>query len=152
MSHIHEKIDFTVEVFIVYRNTVLLMKHDKYDIWLGIGGHIEPDEDPIQAAVREVKEEVGLDVKLVGDKKDFIVDDFQELLAPNFMNRHRISDTHEHVAFTYFATSTSDKIVQGDTERSEEWKWFTAKELHDTTFGIKAHIVHYALTALKVVS
>ncbi len=62
MPHIHEKIDFTVEVFIVYDNKVLLRKHDKYKKWLSIGGHIELDEDPNQAAIREVKEEVGLDI------------------------------------------------------------------------------------------
>ncbi len=34
---------------------VQLRKHDKYNIWLSVGGHIEPDEDPNQAAIREVK-------------------------------------------------------------------------------------------------
>ncbi|MFK5282779.1 NUDIX domain-containing protein, partial [Lacticaseibacillus paracasei] len=63
MAHIHEKIDFTVEVFIVHKDKVLLRMHDKFKFWLSIGGHIELDEDPIQAAYREVKEEVGLDVK-----------------------------------------------------------------------------------------
>lgn len=54
MAHIHEKIDFTVEVFVVFQNKVLLRKHDKYKIWLSVGGHIELDEDPNQAALREV--------------------------------------------------------------------------------------------------
>jgi len=53
MSHIHEKIDFTVEVFIVYKNKVLLRMHDKHHRWLSVGGHIELDEDPIQAAMRD---------------------------------------------------------------------------------------------------
>ncbi|MDP2642022.1 MAG: NUDIX domain-containing protein, partial [bacterium] len=64
MPHIHEKIDFTVEVFIVYKDKVLIRKHDKYDKWLAVGGHIELEEDPNQAAVSEEKEEVGLDIKL----------------------------------------------------------------------------------------
>jgi ADP-ribose pyrophosphatase YjhB (NUDIX family) len=64
MSHIHEKIDFTVGVFVVYKDKVLLRKHDKYNLWLCVGGHIELDEDPNEAALREVKEEVGLDVTL----------------------------------------------------------------------------------------
>ena len=32
----------------------------------GTGGHIEPDEDPVQAVLREVREETGLDVEIVG--------------------------------------------------------------------------------------
>ena len=69
MPHLHEKIDFTVEVFIVHKNRVLLRLHDKYRIWLSVGGHIELDEDPNQAAIREVKEEVGLDIELVDSRK-----------------------------------------------------------------------------------
>ena len=66
MAHIHEKIYFTVEVFVVYGNKVLLRKHDKYGIWLSVGGHIELDEDPNQAALREVREEVGRIVQASG--------------------------------------------------------------------------------------
>ena len=51
MPHIHEKIDFDSDVFIVHDNKVLLRKHDKYKMWLAVGGHIELDEDPNQAAV-----------------------------------------------------------------------------------------------------
>ncbi|MEK6836116.1 MAG: NUDIX domain-containing protein [Nanoarchaeota archaeon] len=64
MPHIHDKIDFTAEAFIVYKNRVLLRKHDKYKIWLSVGGHIELDEEPNEAVIREVKEEVGLNVEL----------------------------------------------------------------------------------------
>jgi ADP-ribose pyrophosphatase YjhB (NUDIX family) len=67
MPHLHEKLDFVSDVFIVHENKVLLRKHDKYKIWLSVGGHIEAGEDPTEAAIREVKEEVGLDIKLVGD-------------------------------------------------------------------------------------
>ena len=56
MPHIHEKIDFTVGVFVVHKNKVLLRKHDKYHLWLDVGGHVELNEDPTEAAVREVKE------------------------------------------------------------------------------------------------
>ena len=35
MSHIHELIDYTVNVFIVCKNKVLLRHQDKYDFWGG---------------------------------------------------------------------------------------------------------------------
>lgn len=56
MAHIHYKNDFTVEVFVVHQDKVLLRLHDKYKIWLSVGGHIDLDEDPNKAAIREVKE------------------------------------------------------------------------------------------------
>lgn len=60
MPHIHERIDWTVDVLIVHEDRVLLRKHDKYKVWLMVGGHIELDEGPEEAALREVQEEVGL--------------------------------------------------------------------------------------------
>lgn len=44
MAHIHEKIDFVADVFIVYKDKVFLRMHDKLHVWLSVGGHIELDE------------------------------------------------------------------------------------------------------------
>ncbi|MBI3630765.1 MAG: NUDIX domain-containing protein [Candidatus Sungbacteria bacterium] len=151
MPHIHEKVDFTVEVFVVYRDRVLLRKHDKYKIWLSVGGHIEPDEDPTEAAVREVKEEVGLDVTLADDLLQVRCQTrtYQELIPPKFLNRHRINDTHEHVTLTYFALSGTDAIKEPeDREISDDCKWFTETELDDPAYEIDEHIAFYAHRAL----
>ncbi len=151
MSHIHEKIDFTAEVFVVHKNRVLLRLHDKYKIWLSVGGHVELDEDPTQAAVREVQEEVGLNVRLVGKvfSADMNREDYKELLPPRFLNRHRINDTHEHITFVYFATTQSDTVVAGGTDRSDDWRWFTREELSDEKYDLQPSIKHYAEAALK---
>ncbi len=39
---------------------VLLVHHNKIGLWLYPGGHIDPNEDPAQAALREVAEETGI--------------------------------------------------------------------------------------------
>ena len=69
--------DFTVAVFVVHDHRVLLHFHQKLDRWLPPGGHIEANELPDEAAVREVMEETSLEVdalKLIGrddgDRKD----------------------------------------------------------------------------------
>ena len=149
MPHIHEKIDFTVEVFIVFDNKVLLRKHDKYKIWLSVGGHVELDEDPNQAALREVKEEVGLDIVLNGENSEFNEPNYKELLPPRFLNRHKINESHEHITFVYFAKSKTDKIIIPENEVSEEIKWFTLEDLNDSKYQIKESIKHYAKKALK---
>ena len=154
MPHIHEKIDFTVEVFIVYNNKVLLRKHDKYDIWLSVGGHIELNENPNEAAIREVKEEVGIDIELYKEKDQplFKRDDYGELIPPQFMNIYKINDTHKHITLVYFAISSTDKIIQSTREESEELKWFSSEELKDGKFGIRDEIRNYAQTALNKLS
>ncbi|TSC74044.1 MAG: NUDIX hydrolase [Parcubacteria group bacterium Gr01-1014_33] len=152
MPHIHDKIDFTAEVFVVYQDKVLLRKHDKYKMWLGVGGHIELDEDPNQAAVREVKEEVGLDVVIADDRRQFQREekDYRELIPPQFLNRHRVSDTHEHITLTYFARANTDKVIlPNNHEKSDEIKWFTREELEKNEYGIAEAICYYALRALE---
>ena len=151
MPHIHTtpgQVDNTVEVLIVYKDKVLLRKHDKYKIWLSVGGHIELDEDPNQAALREAKEEVGLSIRLHASREvvDFGEKDYEELIPPVFLNRHRINPTHEHVTYTYFATTDSEDVIPEDTQ--DEWRWFTAAELEGSA-ELRDSIRHYALAALE---
>ena len=103
MAHIHEKIDFTVAIFVVHGGKVLLIHHRKLDKWLPLGGHIELDEDPEQAALREAKEESGLDVELLGERPPTTSPGTRALIAPRFLDIHRISDTHEHIGMIYWA-------------------------------------------------
>lgn len=150
MPHIHEKVDFIADVFIVYRDKVFLRMHDKHKIWLSVGGHVELDEDPVEAAIREAKEEAGLDVELIGTATQVSSSkhwEFKELLPPAFMNRHRISPTHEHISLTYFATAKTDKIAPTGDDISNEWRWVTEEELDD--MDLLPNIRHYAREALR---
>ena len=148
MPHINEKIDFTVEVFVVFNKRVLLRKHDKYKKWLGVGGHIELNEDPIQAALREVKEEVGLDIELIGKVLPFQRENYKELLPPKFLNRHKINETHEHISLVYFAKSTTNTLQLSDKEVSEDCRWFTKEEIEKSDEIVES-IKKYALAALN---
>ena len=103
MAHIHEKIDFTVAIFVVHNGKVLVIHHRKLDKWLPLGGHIELDEDPEQAALREAKEESGLDVELLGERPPTTSPGTRALIAPRFLDIHRINDTHEHIGMIYWA-------------------------------------------------
>ena len=104
MAHIHEKIDFTVAIFVVHEGKILLIHHRKLDKWLPLRCHIEPDEDPEIAAVREAKEESGLDVELLGERPPTTEPGTRALIAPRgFCDIHRITETHEHIGMIYWA-------------------------------------------------
>jgi 8-oxo-dGTP pyrophosphatase MutT (NUDIX family) len=156
MAHIHEKIDYAADVLVVHNRRVLLRMHDKYKMWLAVGGHIELDEDPLEAAVREVKEEVGLDVTIFGSIDPEILaaqqNDSKEILPPRFINRHRINETHEHISLLYFATSESDDVKpEYADDKSDEWHWFTKEELIENSQGVPELMRLYALSALQTV-
>lgn len=149
MAHIHEKVDFTVEVFIVHKNKVLLRMHDKFKIWLSVGGHIELDEDPEQAAIREVKEETGLDIELIGDKPEYGDPDYIAVTTPRFIGKHFVTDIHQHVTLVYFAKAfsfdTQESIL--DHEKGAEMRWLTKEDL--VTMDLKNNIRFYAMKALE---
>ena len=155
MAHTHEHLCLTSETFIVHNGKVLLRMHEKYHIWLGIGGHIDPGEDPNEAAVREATEEAGLSITLVGPQPHIGKDEaeYRQLVAPAFVDRHRVSQTHEHVTLRFIATSTSDKVrPTNEGDRSDIWKWFTKEELDDPHYGIRDTIRYYAKAALDALS
>lgn len=53
-----------VNAAILHNNQILLTCREDFDVWCLPGGGIEDGESPAEAAIREVKEELGLDVRL----------------------------------------------------------------------------------------
>ena len=54
------------------KREVLLVDHKKSSLWLPAGGHVEPDEHPRDTAHRELDEELGVRLTLVGEEPQFI--------------------------------------------------------------------------------
>lgn len=52
---------FSVAIFARHQNSILLIKHRRLGLWLPVGGELHPGESPQAAAVRELREETGLE-------------------------------------------------------------------------------------------
>lgn len=152
MPHIHEKIDFCVDAFIVHRNKVLIRKHDKYKQWTSPGGHIELDETPDIAILREIKEEVGLDITLISSRP-IPKDDglFHQLIPPWYVRVHPIpGSSHQHVDLIYFAISDNDVVVPEKVD--DEWRWLSIEDLRKNELGMSESVLFYATQALEELS
>lgn len=159
MAHLNYYLDLCVETFVVNDDAVLLRFHDKYKFWASPGGHIDPGEDVNEAALREVWEEVGLKVSLVGPegwvKQDTKTN--QDLVPPIFVNRHKIKDIHEHSAFVFAAKSDSREInpqSEEDKKSATECRWCTKADLDELLKNdpaMREEVYKYASTALKLV-
>jgi 8-oxo-dGTP pyrophosphatase MutT (NUDIX family) len=104
---------FTVAVFVVWEGKVLLHRHRKLGMWLPPGGHIEENELPDEAAVREVLEETGLGVRLVGERREDIADPVQ-LYRPAGVQLENIGPGHQHIDLIYFARPSGSTRIRDD--------------------------------------
>jgi 8-oxo-dGTP pyrophosphatase MutT (NUDIX family) len=106
----------TVTGFVVHEGRTALHWHRKIQAWLPAGGHIEPGEDPVQAVLREVKEEYDLATEVVplAARVDYaggprqIEPPVAVLLCP-------VEPGHEHVDLVYFL-----RVLTGYPGRSHD--------------------------------
>lgn len=123
--------DFTVAVFVVCQGKVVLHRHRKLGMWLPPGGHIERDELPDEAALREVAEEAGIAVELVGERgldADYPGQPVQ-LVRPEGIQLEQIGPDHQHIDLIYFARPIGD--ANGLPSVLEGMRWFGLDDLDD---------------------
>jgi len=148
MAHIHELIDFVIDAFIIYKDKVLLVYHKEANKWLPIGGHIELDEDPEEALFREIKEECGLEVEILGEKPKIQSKGTKFLYPPVFLDIHDVSNTHKHICLYYFGKAKSNHVVLNKKEHVEI-RWFSREDLDNPEFNLTPAVKFYAKEALN---
>jgi 8-oxo-dGTP pyrophosphatase MutT (NUDIX family) len=151
MPHIHDKIDLTASAYIVYNDKVLLIHHKKLDKWMQVGGHVELDETPDQALLREIKEETGLSVDVLSEKPAGI--DYPPahvtLWTPNRIGYFKFGDVdHYHIDLTYYARAHSDKALL-EEDGANAIRWFSEAELDEPKYSIEPAVKYDAKAALK---
>jgi 8-oxo-dGTP pyrophosphatase MutT (NUDIX family) len=87
-------------------------------MWLPPGGHIEQGELPDDAAVREVLEETGLEVELVGERREDVSDPVQ-LHRPAGVQLENIGPGHQHIDLIYFAKPKGPTGIEKDFDEDK---------------------------------
>lgn len=141
---------FTTSVFIInkYENDfrILLINHKKFNRWMVPGGHIEPFENQVEGAIREAKEETGLNIKLFSflhkEKKS---KDSEWLLPPEYFYQQLIpasnkEKAHYHLDFAYLSFAYETEFIF-NTKETKDIMWVNLNDsinlnLFDGTKGI----------------
>ncbi|MBU3904949.1 MAG: NUDIX domain-containing protein [Nanoarchaeota archaeon] len=131
------KTDLVVAGYIVHDNKVLLIHHKKLNMWLPPGGHIDKDETPDDAVIREIKEELNLDIDFMyksdipaeGDVKKVLVNPFH-------VNVHNAGD-HDHCCFFYLCKPKNIESLAIVKSEVNDYQWFSSEELNQVSAGVR---------------
>lgn len=147
---------FTATVYLVNDGETALHHHPTLGIRLPPGGHVERDELPHEAGLREVYEETGFDAELIGNVPNIDAPDGKALPQPEYQMLYDIDVhpdggvSHQHIDHVYFARVASRDIVPADDEPgSEIWTWYTKEELRAS--DIDADTVQIGCEAIETV-
>lgn len=135
MQNFLEEKQFIASALITTKTTpkkILLVHHKKTNTWLQPGGHIEHTENPLEAVMREVKEETGLNINeyiLYGEKTDESVN----LPIPRFILEEKIPEYenhpfHYHIDLQYHIQLDKEVPVTMLEKEVYAIGWFTKEE------------------------
>ena len=130
--------EFAVNVFVFNLDytSLLFVRREKPPFvgqYLPPGGHVEQGENPLEAAVREVREETGLEIEVMDFRPGSpIVLDSRTVRMPEpvriqveYIDRH-----HKHVDFVLLGEVRGDSDEIPDGYR-EQVSWISVNELKD---------------------
>ncbi len=129
---------YTATVYIVsdtLPRKTLLLHHRKHDKWVPPGGHQELHENPIEAAIREVAEETGVDIAPYIEAARAGNEQASYLALPAYMMEQRIpaygdEPEHFHLDMEYIIR-VPEQTVNHRANESHDIGWFTLEQLAD---------------------
>ncbi|WP_431945561.1 NUDIX hydrolase [Micromonospora marina] len=110
---------------------VLLVHHNKIGLWLYPGGHVDPNEDPAEAALREVVEETGIEAEILAPEP-FRHPAVRSIPPPFVIIEMDIEDrkvgSHRHIDFVYICRTHNDTL-NAQLEEVGNAAWFDVTEV-----------------------
>ena len=139
------------------KNEILLVKHKKLGTWIYPGGHVEENEVPDKAALRETLEETGLNVRLIDavTNKPLYSDSGAKRLAQPLMimleDVPYSTGHHNHFDLLYIAEPINGNESAKISDESENIGWFGEGEIDKLGIKFKsvAYVIHEAFKTYK---
>jgi 8-oxo-dGTP diphosphatase len=100
--------------------SVLLADHINAGLWLPPGGHVEPDEHPVDTAIREAREELGVVGSSVEERPAFVT--VTETVG--------IDAGHTDVSLWFLIEGRRSQQLTPDAGEFRGVRWWTPADLH----------------------
>ncbi len=118
--------------YLVKDNKVFLSHHKKFDKWTPPGGHIEENETPDQALIREWKEELALDIEVISSQPTAFIGDSNStpIPMPFHIDLEREGfDTPRIGFFFYVKLKDPNQTITVLKDELHDAKWFSKEEI-----------------------
>ena len=119
---------FTATAFVVHDDHVVLHWHPKVKAWLPPGGHIDDNEDPVEAALREIQEETGLLAEVVPTGQLLDITYPTKIEPPFTIMVEDIDDPvegyHQHIDMIYFC-----RLAGPPDLMNKVWQWVSKEQI-----------------------
>lgn len=107
------------------RTKVLMVYHNIYNSWSWLGGHADGEKDLLKVAVREVKEEAGIqNVHPVSEE----IFSLESLTVDGHVKNGSYISSHLHFNVTYLLEADSEESVSIKPDENSGVSWFTPEE------------------------
>lgn len=122
---------FVATGFVVKDDKTLLLWHYKMSMWLPPGGHIDEGELPEEAVIREIREESGLEVEILSERREKNPVDgrVRYLYTPNHVQLEDIPNGHpQHIDLIYYCRALSGEVRLSPREHGQ-FRWHNEEDL-----------------------
>lgn len=132
---------------------ILMIHHNKLQVWLPPGGHIDENELPDIAVLREIFEETGIEAEIIPNKRELSLVSIhcKELQIPFVILLEDIEGdrTHNHIDMIYLCKAINEELIPQENE-VQGIGWFTFEQIKDLkTFDNVIKTVSQAVNYLK---
>lgn len=131
MEHIFTRenpvVHMTASAWIVNkdRTKVLMAYHNIYDSWSWLGGHADGEEDLLAVALREAREESGIqNVRPISED----IFSLEVLTVDGHVKRGKYVSSHLHLNVTYLLEAEEESVLTINEDENSALGWFTLED------------------------
>lgn len=119
---------FTASAWAVNREKtkVLMIYHNIYQSWAWTGGHADGEDNLLEVAIRELKEETGIkNVKVLNNN----IFSLEIICVNGHIKKEKYVSSHQHLNLTYLVEVDEKEILKVKEEENSGVKWINLEDI-----------------------